>query len=93
MNTLDNRKEIDYICKDCCRCLFNDQYRDMGAFMNLCLAVEPFDFINKAHIIKHISADDCCRDSTLNTFYNRVCPYYINIVKLRKVLLAIKDGE
>lgn len=82
------KQEIDYCCSACESCLFADNYTDMGSFINLCLATKPFDFLNKAHIMTRISAKDCDVDKKMRDLYYRNCPMYINIGKLRKVILS-----
>lgn len=86
------KQEIDYCCSKCESCLFADKYTDMGAFLHLCLATKPFDFLNKAHIMTLITANDCDVDKNMLDLYYRECPMYVNIGKLRKFILAYREG-
>lgn len=76
------RQANDYICKDCDKCIFYDEYHDMGATEHLCQAHKPYDFYNSQHTMSWISACDCAASEELNQFYWRTCKDFVPKRKL-----------
>lgn len=90
---LPKRNEIDYMCKDCEKCIFYSQYHDMGATEHLCKAHKPYNFYDE-HTMSWVSAYDCERDKELRQFYMRDCNEFVSKMEvINKALKKIKNDN